>query len=307
MNAEDTMTKISFHTPNTIDDSLLRFAVIAARYQGNWLFCRHKCRGTWEIPGGHREPGESMEETARRELWEETGAADADIHAVCAYGVTQDDVTTYGMLFFAEISSMGALPDMEISETILQEVLPTDLTYPEIQPKLHEYVQGWLNIQSNPGELWDLYDENRNLTGCTYGLHAVAEMAVQLWPKHSREEMVEEFSELLRSQDAAVFLISLDGDPVGFAQCQLRHDYVEGTHASPVGYLEAIYVKEAFRRRGYARRLLAACESWAKSQGCKEFASDCELTNEDSYRFHLSVGFMEANRIICFTKEIQEK
>mgnify|MGYP006922425427 CR=1 FL=1 len=39
-----------------VDDALLKFAVIAARSEGKWVFCRHKERTTLEIPGGHREP-----------------------------------------------------------------------------------------------------------------------------------------------------------------------------------------------------------------------------------------------------------
>ena len=52
------------------------------------------------------------------------------------------------------------------------------------------------------------------------------------------------------------------------------------------------------------KELLSACESWAKSKGCTEFASDCELANTQSLQFHLNVGFEEANRIICFTKKL---
>ena len=92
--------------------------------------------------------------------------------------------------------------------------------------------------------------------------------------------------------------------PVGFAQCQLRRDYVEGTESSPVGYLEGIYVVELWRKQGLAKALLAACEGWAKGKGCTEFASDCELDNTQSLQFHLKAGFREANRIICFTKKI---
>ena len=71
-----------------------------------------------------------------------------------------------------------------------------------------------------------------------------------------------------------------------------------------MGYLEGIYVLPGHRRQGIAKALLSACESWAKSMGCREFASDCELTNKDSLRFHLNVGFREANRIICFVREL---
>ena len=84
----------------------------------------------------------------------------------------------------------------------------------------------------------------------------------------------------------------------------MRCDYVEGTDSSPVGYLEGIYVAEAYRKQGFAKALLAACESWAKTKGCSEFASDCELTNTQSLQFHLRMGFEEANRIICFTKKL---
>ena len=118
------------------------------------------------------------------------------------------------------------------------------------------------------------------------------------------EEMAEEFDSLLAREDAAVFLYREHGEAVGFAQCQLRRDYVEGTETSPVGYLEGIYVREGARRQGIARRLLSACESWAKAQGCVEFASDCELDNTDSQRFHRAVGFEEANRIVAYVKKL---
>ena len=132
----------------------------------------------------------------------------------------------------------------------------------------------------------------------------VAKLAIQMWEDHVLEELAEEFAELTGSPEAAVFLGTVDGQAIGFAQCQLRHDYVEGTETSPVGYLEGIFVEEEYRKKGYAKQLLAACENWAKEQGCTEFASDCELDNTGSLKFHLSLGFEEANRVICFTKKL---
>ncbi len=135
-------------------------------------------------------------------------------------------------------------------------------------------------------------------------LETVTMLAARLWPGNPPAQLEPEFAELLASNEAAVFLL-FDGDtPAGFAQCQLRRDYVEGTDTSPVGYLEGIYVEDACRRRGHARALLAACEAWAAERGCTEFASDCELGNEASRAFHLHAGFEEANRIICFAKRL---
>lgn len=133
---------------------------------------------------------------------------------------------------------------------------------------------------------------------------AAGALACRLFNSLSPEEAEAEMAALLTRADCAVFLAWAEDEAVGFAQCQLRRDYVEGASTSPVGYLEGIYVAPAHRRRGIARALLARCEAWAREMGCAEFASDCELTNTDSLAFHLRVGFTEANRIICFTKPL---
>lgn len=132
----------------------------------------------------------------------------------------------------------------------------------------------------------------------------LAALAIQMWDSHELQELAEEFAEDLDSKTTACF-IGYDGnDPIAFAQCSLRHDYVEGTDSSPVGYLEGIFVTEKYRQQGIARELLSACEAWAREKNCTEFASDCELTNEESLQFHMSVGFQEVNRIICFRKSL---
>ena len=134
---------------------------------------------------------------------------------------------------------------------------------------------------------------------------SIGELAAALWPEHTVEAMAEEMRSLLSDDESAVFLAVTDERPAAFAQCQLRHDYVEGTETSPVGYLEGIFVSEPYRHQGIAGDLLHECEQWAKDKGCREFASDCELTNEGSRLFHLRMGFAEANRLICFTKNLQ--
>lgn len=160
------MLTVSFHKRQEIDDHALEYAVIAARYNDQWVFCRHKARDTWEIPGGHRETGESIEDAALRELREETGAVRADLQYVSIYGVTRNGITDYGALFFAQITELGQLSsEVEIGEVRLFDRLPENLTYPLIQRDLYLRVQGWRNLSTNADELWDVYDENRRLTG----------------------------------------------------------------------------------------------------------------------------------------------
>lgn len=131
----------------------------------------------------------------------------------------------------------------------------------------------------------------------------IAKLAIQMWDSHTIEELEQDFSEYM-SAGGVVFLAWFENETVGFAQCGLRHDYVEGTDSRPVGYLEGIFVVKEYRNQGIGQALLTACQNWAREQGCKEFASDCELVNEKSLKFHLKMGFEEANRIICFTKKL---
>ena len=135
-------------------------------------------------------------------------------------------------------------------------------------------------------------------------LPVLTELALELWPDNAADKMYFDLGGIMTSGESIFFLAYEEDKPVGFAQCQLRHDYVEGTETSPVGYLEGIYVKETAREQGFASQLMKACEAWAKSEGCMEFASDCKVGDDDGLAFHLKLGFKEANRIICFKKNL---
>ena len=102
--------KVQFY--ESVEDRLLKFAVIISKADGKWVFCKHKERNTYEVPGGHREDGETILETAKRELYEETGAIKYELKPVCVYSVTRKN------------------------RVELFEELPEEWTYPLIQPLL---------------------------------------------------------------------------------------------------------------------------------------------------------------------------
>lgn len=123
-------------------DDLLKFAIIIARKDGKWIFCKHKERDTYELPGGHRERGETILEAARRELQEETGAVDFMMEPVCIYSVKgktrvnqNAEEETYGMLYVADVFALSEIHS-EIEKIILTDQLVDRWTYPLIQPKL---------------------------------------------------------------------------------------------------------------------------------------------------------------------------
>ena len=134
------MVKVKFY--EMVQDELLKFAVIVSKADGKWVLCRHRDRDTYEVPGGHREPGETILETAKRELQEETGAQIFEIEPVCVYSVTgktqvvDDEKETFGMLYSAEIKTFEVELHSEIEQVKLFDELPDHWTYPLIQPLL---------------------------------------------------------------------------------------------------------------------------------------------------------------------------
>lgn len=130
---------------DTVEDKLLKFAVIVAKSNGKWVFCKHKERDTYECPGGHREAGENIDDTARRELYEETGAINYNIKPICVYSVTAPDnfngAETFGKLYFADITTFETELHSEIEKIELFDELPTKWTYPQIQPLLLKEVE----------------------------------------------------------------------------------------------------------------------------------------------------------------------
>ena len=115
--------------------------VVLSRYQGKRLLSQHRDRNTGETQGGHIEPGETPEEAARRELWEESGAELFSLEPVCGYWAGDSESGANGAVFYAEIGSLGPIPESEMARTSTFDGLPENLTYPDITPHLFERVK----------------------------------------------------------------------------------------------------------------------------------------------------------------------
>lgn len=138
------MIKVRFY--EEVEDSFIDYAVIVSRYRNKWVFCKHKSRETYEVPGGRREQGELVLDTAKRELYEETGAVDYEIRPIGIYSVTDEEnlstrpKESYGMLYYATIDSFAKLPDYEMEQVVFMDECPMNMTYPLIQPILMDRV-----------------------------------------------------------------------------------------------------------------------------------------------------------------------
>ncbi|APC41254.1 NUDIX hydrolase [Clostridium estertheticum] len=135
--------KVEFYELGKVDEESLKCAVISSVYKGKWIYVREEQSETWEIPGGHREIGESIVNTAKRELFEETGAKEFNLIPVCDYSIcdfymNNSNDKSYGRLFFSEVKEIGGLPISEICEIMMFDGLPENLTYPELNSLMYK-------------------------------------------------------------------------------------------------------------------------------------------------------------------------
>ncbi len=128
--------QVLFHDLAEIPEEQIAYAVLLTRHDDRWIYVRHKQRDTWEIPGGRREAGETVIQTASRELFEETGALTFTLEPLRTYSVVRDGKPSYGRIFLADVSELGPLPDSEIGTVEHFDDEPSRLTYPDIQPLL---------------------------------------------------------------------------------------------------------------------------------------------------------------------------
>ena len=264
------MKQVAFY--EKADDELLQFAVIAAKYQGRWVLCKHKERSTWEFPGGHREAGETIEAAAVRELYEETGAAEYRMVPVSVYSVTdqaqsgEKQAESFGMLFSAEISRFDQLPPaFEMEKIECFEKPPDNWTYPEIQPLLFQH------LRQAAGKTMICAEKTESLLYRRAGSHdreLLTRLRLEvLRAANGLEEDVDlsrtelesrRYYETCFLEDSHAAWLVFDGEEV-VGTGAVSFYQVMPTYHNPSGkkaYIMNMYTRPDYRRRGIAYRVL---------------------------------------------------
>ncbi len=129
-----------------------------------------------------------------------------------------------------------------------------------------------------------------------------AEMRAALWPDESALAHAKAIDELLAGADAWGFIAeSAAGAAAGFAEVAVRK-YANGCDSQPVAFLEGVWVKPQFRRRGVGAKLIAHAETFVAARGFRELGSDTQIDNDASQAAHLAWGFSETERVVYFRK-----
>lgn len=278
--------KVNFY--DEVSDQCLRFAVIVATHKGKWVFCKHRERDTYELPGGHREPGEDILDTAKRELQEETGALEFSMEPVCVYSVVgknrvnQTGEECFGMLYSAHIETFRGELHSEMEQVLLLDQLPTRWTYPDIQPLLvEEYLrrEELSQVEFRPAQVDDA--------------PVIAQLRKRIWATTYRgiypDEMIDQFdvawhtqrdAQHIQNPDYGVYVVEQNGRAMGYITL----------HNSHPAYLLSLYIERKFQRRGIGRKALAFVKRYFQAQGEAAFTCQCQPDNTPAMDFYRRNG-----------------
>ncbi|MDT8368655.1 MAG: GNAT family N-acetyltransferase [Longimicrobiales bacterium] len=135
-------------------------------------------------------------------------------------------------------------------------------------------------------------------------LDELVRMRRALWSDSTRAEAEEALQKHLRG-DLFILVAERDGYAglAAFAEAGIR-THAEGCAASPVAYLEGIWVDEDARRVGIAQALVEEVVAWAHRRGLRELASDSEVGNHGARSFHEALGFEDAGTIVAWRRTL---
>jgi len=126
-----------------------------------------------------------------------------------------------------------------------------------------------------------------------------------MWPEALVETIEAEMADIVADQGhQAVFVaVRSSGALGGFVETSI-HPHAIGCGTRQVGYVEGWYVDPDLRGSGVGRALLADAESWARSNGCAEMASDTLAENEAGLAAHQACGYVETGTLIHLKKRL---
>jgi aminoglycoside 6'-N-acetyltransferase I len=125
-----------------------------------------------------------------------------------------------------------------------------------------------------------------------------------LWDDCPVDVQEREMGEYLTEPINRVFLAERpEGGLCGFLEAAI-HPWAVGCEQRPVGYIEGWYVDADVRQQGVGRALVEAAEAWARSNGCRQMASDAQIENLISQQAHTALAYEETYRLVFFKKEL---
>lgn len=251
---------------NTLQE--YKFVVVLSKYKDKILLSRHKERTTWETQGGHIEPGETPLEAAKRELYEEAGAVEFEIEALCDYWAGKSDTQgANGKVFVAHITKLDSIPDSEMAEVRTFDVLPENLTYPGIAPVLFAQI-GCYRYKKATIDDTDELVRTRIMV-----LRAANQLSDDTDMSQVEKESYQYYMRALSSGEHVAYLVYDNERVIGAGGVSFYQ--VMPTYHNPSGkkaYIMNMYTAPKYRRKGIASKTLDLLVKSAREKGIEHIS-----------------------------------
>ncbi len=120
--------KVNFSTDFHPFSPSPQHVLVIVHSPSGWVLTQHKDRGL-EFPGGKLEKGETIEQAAIREVWEETGAVIKNPHYIGQYSVDDQDNPFVKDVYFAQTESIECKKNyLETNGPTILEQLPNEFS-----------------------------------------------------------------------------------------------------------------------------------------------------------------------------------
>lgn len=262
--------------------SAYKYVVVISRYDGKWVLSRHAQRDTWEHQGGHIEAGETPMEAARRELYEESGIRDAELYPVCDYWGFDERSWSNGTVFLAQVHAIGDLPESEMREIALFDILPENLTYPLTTPVFFREVEKVMKgltvsfVPATEGDAGTILELRREIWASTYrGIYPDSMIDDFDYAWHMEREL-----HRIGHPDYQVYLIVKGERRIGYLTIR-KTDAV---------LMQSLYVLKEYQRQGIGRMAFDVVRQYCRENGADSFVCHCVPENRNARAFYEKMG-----------------
>jgi GNAT superfamily N-acetyltransferase len=102
------------------------------------------------------------------------------------------------------------------------------------------------------------------------------------------------FGALVEKGDAEFFVARVDREPAGMALVSIAEHYRRALFGTMFAYVNGVYVRERFRRRGIGTVLMQRVEDWARRKGCTMVRL---RASEDGAALYTTLGFVSGREM----------
>lgn len=253
------------------------------------------CAGYWGLPAGYMEMGESAEEAAIRECYEETGLLVHTSHLLGVYSYGDDNFSGLVIIYAATAigGTLQAGDDATEAGVFNLDALPNPFAF-----RTHlQAIDRWRQQEHLAIDHTDALVQTEQGVLVRRASRSDDSQVLALLPLLPQSRLDSEiqtltadalFHDRLHDPDRPILVAEVEGTVAGFAAISFRQTLI-GWRAA----IDELVVDPAYRRRGLGQALIEAAVRLAQSRRCYTLHIDTAQGSDEARAFYRACGFAD--------------